>query len=542
MAGFLLIVLPLMLCYSQVCGQEGILHVSNGSTVREYCLVFNSSWSNISKTLSQAQSLRFMNLTSSFLCDGAHLDPGSLKGGAVGVMRGLCEFSQKAQVAQNFGASALLIASNSSLVTPAANDTEYSKVKIPLALVRYRDLLDAMQVFPDGMDVRLYAPPAPRFDVSIVLLLMIAVFTVAVGGFWSGAAEKCKQTAGSPADGCDGQTDGNELALYSPLKVLLFVAMMCVMLVLMYFFYVWLVYVIIVIFCLASATALFNCLDSLMTAVGCGTLSLSCREKTVSVRSLLLAAVCITLAVIWGVYRNDDRWIWILQDLLGVAFCLNFLKTITLSNFKICVILLSLLLLYDVFFVFITPFLTPNGESIMVQVALGPGARGGKGDGRGVEVPADPYSSSYEKLPVVMRIPQFFALAQNLCMPQFSILGYGDIIVPGLLVAYCHRFDVWMNNSNKIYFISCAIAYCVGLVLTFAVMLASRMGQPALLYLVPCTLLTSFILACARKELRQFWSGTPYQVLDESRRPLLSGGDVDHASGASTNTQQKGIC
>ncbi|GAA6089202.1 signal peptide peptidase-like 2A isoform X1, partial [Tachysurus ichikawai] len=54
------------------------------------------------------------------------------------------------------------------------------------------------------------------------------------------------------------------------------------------------------------------------------------------------------------------------------------MKTITLSNYKICVILLSLLLVYDVFFVFITPFLTANGESIMVQVALGPGAGGEK--------------------------------------------------------------------------------------------------------------------------------------------------------------------
>lgn len=28
-------------------------------------------------------------------------------------------------------------------------------------------------------------------------------------------------------------------------------------------------------------------------------------------------------------------WIWILQDLLGIAFCLNFMKTISLSNFKV---------------------------------------------------------------------------------------------------------------------------------------------------------------------------------------------------------------
>lgn len=46
------------------------------------------------------------------------------------------------------------------------------------------------QVFPHGMEVRLYNPPAPQFDASIIILLLIAVFTVAVGGFWSGAAEK----------------------------------------------------------------------------------------------------------------------------------------------------------------------------------------------------------------------------------------------------------------------------------------------------------------------------------------------------------------
>lgn len=46
------------------------------------------------------------------------------------------------------------------------------------------------QVFPHGMEVKLYAPPAPQFDASIIILLLIAVFTVAMGGFWSGAAEK----------------------------------------------------------------------------------------------------------------------------------------------------------------------------------------------------------------------------------------------------------------------------------------------------------------------------------------------------------------
>ncbi|XP_043120221.1 signal peptide peptidase-like 2A isoform X2 [Puntigrus tetrazona] len=501
--------LLLMWVCSQVRGQEGILHVSNGSTFREYCLLYNSTWSNISDSLSRAESYPVQVLLSSQLC--VRGQQGSLRGQAVVVERGGCEVSQKGLVAQDLDASVLLVSSVSDLESPSENGSEFRRLKIPVALVRHREVLDALQVFPRGMEVRLYAPPVPLFDASIVVMFLIAVVTVTTGGFWSGAAERLKQAAGPVCDSSDGRSDGGEVSLYSPLKVFLFVVMMCVMLVLMYFFYRWLVYVIIVIFCLASASALYNCLDSLMTALSCSTLSVSCRERSVSVRSLLLAAVCITLSVIWGVYRNDDRWIWILQDLLGIAFCLNFLKTISLSNFKICVILLSLLLLYDVFFVFITPFLTPNGESIMVQVALGPGA-GGKGEGRVVRVPGD-NSTSYERLPVVMRIPQFSALAQNLCMMQFSILGYGDIIIPGLLVAYCHRFDVWIGSSRRIYFLSCSVAYAVGLLLTFTVMLLSRMGQPALLYLVPCTLLTSAGLACVRKEFKRFWSGSgTYQM------------------------------
>lgn len=55
-------------------------------------------------------------------------------------------------------------------------------------------------------------------------------------------------------------------------------------------------------------------------------------------------------------------------------------------------------------------------------------------------------------------------------------------------------------------------AYALGLVLTFVVMLLSKMGQPALLYLVPFTLLTSGLLAWKRKEFKQFWAGTTYQV------------------------------
>ena len=62
---------------------------------------------------------------------------------------------------------------------------------------------------------------------------------------------------------------------------------------------------------------------------------------------------------------------WVLQDFLGIAFCISLLKNIRLPNLKVCVILLVLLLIYDIFFVFITPLFSASGKSVMVEVATG---------------------------------------------------------------------------------------------------------------------------------------------------------------------------
>ncbi|TNN44128.1 Signal peptide peptidase-like 2A [Liparis tanakae] len=433
---------------SQINCQEAILHISNGGTNKEYCIVYNHSWTPLSQTLDAALQYPVVNMTFTVLCNTSGVSPEAVKGNAVVVMRGDCDFSQKALVAQSLGATTLLIASNTLLITPSANASEYAKVQIPLALMRYRDYLEAQQVFGEGMQGKLYAPPHSKIDASIAVMLLIAMVTIVLGGWWSGASERDRLNgdgAGGGGGGGEGKADGGELFLYSPLKVVLCVALMSGMLILMYFFYNFLVYVIIVIFCLASASALFSCLDAILDLIGCGTGRFSVRSYNFSVRSLILAS---------------------------------------------------------------------NGVSIMVQVALGPDASG-------------------EKLPVVMRVPRFSAWAQNLCGMQFSILGYGDIIIPGLLVAYCSRFDVWINSSKKVYFLCCCTAYLVGMVVTFAVMLLSGAGQPALLYLVPFTLITCAVVAACRGEMKQFWAGTTYEVrgpvLDSSREPLLPEGRADCA-------------
>ncbi len=52
--------------------------------------------------------------------------------------------------------------------------------------------------------------------------------------------------------------------------------------------------------------------------------SFSIRTWKLSVRSLILAAVCITIAVIWGVYRNEDRYCQGTQAHNLIPVCLNF--------------------------------------------------------------------------------------------------------------------------------------------------------------------------------------------------------------------------
>lgn len=50
------------------------------------------------------------------------------------------------------------------------------------------------------------------------------------------------------------------------------------------------------------------------------------------------------------------------------------------------------------------------------------------------------------------------------------------------------------------------------MVLTFVCLVLMGKAQPALLYLVPCTLIPCVLIALYRKEMKKFWNGNSYQV------------------------------
>ncbi|XP_058019745.1 signal peptide peptidase-like 2B isoform X2 [Ahaetulla prasina] len=465
----------LALLVAQVYSEFGVVRVfpekgGGGGGGKDYCILFNSQWAHLPHDLAKASLLALQDQTMSVLCAASEVPEGGFGNAVPMVMRGNCTFYEKVRLAQVNGARGLLIVSKERLVPPAGNRSQYEEIDIPVALLSYADMLDIGQSFGHSAKVAMYAPGEPVLDYNMVIIFVMAVGTVAVGGYWAGSRDvKKRYMKHKRDDGAEKQED--ETVDVTPVMIGVFVVMCCSMLVLLYYFYDQLVYAIIGIFCLAASIGLYSCLSPFVRRFPLG----KCRvpsnnwpyfHKRPQIRMLLLAAFCVAVSLVWGLFRNEDQWAWILQDTLGIAFCLYMLKTIRLPTFKGCTLLLLVLFVYDVFFVFITPYLTKTGESIMVEVAAGP---------------TD--SSTREKLPMVLKVPRLNFSPLALCDRPFSLLGFGDILVPG---------------------------YGIGLLATFAALAWMRKGQPALLYLVPCTLLTSLLVALWRRELATFWTGSGF--------------------------------
>ncbi|XP_037680025.1 signal peptide peptidase-like 2B isoform X2 [Choloepus didactylus] len=489
-----------LLLAAQGACEYGMVHVASerGPRGRDYCILYNPLWARLPHDLSKAPLLQLQDWTSSMLCSPSDLPASGFSNQIPLVARGNCTFYEKVRLAQGSGARALLIVSREKLVPPGGNKTQYDEIGIPVALLSHGDMLDLFKSFGRAAKAALYAPDEPVLDYNTVTIFLMAVGTVAVGGYWAGSRDvKRRYMKHKRDDGLEKQED--EAVDVTPVMIGVFVVMCCSMLVLLYYFYDHLVYVVIGIFCLASSTGLYSCLAPFVRRLPFGKCrvpdnSLPYFHKRPQVRLLLLALACISLSAVWGVFRNEDQWAWVLQDALGIAFCLYMLKTIRLPTFKACTLLLLVLFIYDVFFVFVTPFLTKSGNSIMVEVATGPSD-----------------SATREKLPMVLKVPRLSSSPLALCDRPFSLLGFGDILVPGLLVAYCHRFDIQVQSS-RVYFVACTIAYGIGLLVTFVALALMQRGQPALLYLVPCTLTTSCAVALWRRELGAFWTGSGFAV------------------------------
>jgi minor histocompatibility antigen H13 len=176
------------------------------------------------------------------------------------------------------------------------------------------------------------------------------------------------------------------------------------------------------------------------------------------------------------------------HNLFGFSFAIQAVKLISLGQFQNGFILLWGLFVYDCWWVFGTGWLI-GGKSIMESVALN------------FEAPAK------------IIFPQSFEPWKQ------GILGLGDIVIPGLFISLCIRFDDFLHCRSKgnpnhrpkiavlnpfprVYFYTVMIGYLLGLVATAVAMKLMNTAQPALLYLVPGTTIPVACLAIIRKEFR----------------------------------------
>lgn len=419
---------------------------------------------------------------------------------------------------------------NPSLVIAVMNDRSYQ------SMMRFKG--------NETLEILVFAPPSlpvdtsgRSFDLSLAVIWIIATGTVIVGCWWSGhvrhqlfVKRRCESLAitepeETEAAGKKKLIEEEPYLNVTPVNVAIFVVCMAAMLSSLYFFYAYLVYIIIGLFVMASILSVFVCCDALFRTILPEAVKsfkvpvfFCCSNKQSHLYQVIILLASASLALTWFFFRKQP-WSWILQDILGVFFSINMLRTIRLPSYKIVTVLLSLLFFYDIFFVFLTPFITKSGDSIMVEVATGGSSASGDDIPSVVDDGDSVSSQSRELLPMVIKIPHLSIIQLNSSNPleicfrdmrlhSYSLLGFGDVLVPGLLVSYCHAFDLIHGIRRRPYFITACISYGLGLIITFVgLFLMEGMAQPALLYLVPCTLIPPILISLYRKEFKELWRG-----------------------------------
>ena len=143
-----------------------------------------------------------------------------------------------------------------------------------------------------------------------------------------------------------------------------------------------------------------------------------------------------------------------LNNIIGICLSIQAIEKISIGSYKIAVVLLLGMFIYDIYWVY--------GTDVMVTVA-----------------------KSFD-IPVKLLFPTALPTATE--KGQFSLLGLGDIVLPGLFIALLLRFDATIakegqegkeltSDFRKPFFIANLISYALGLGVVLWLMLSLQMAQ-----------------------------------------------------------------
>ena len=139
------------------------------------------------------------------------------------------------------------------------------------------------------------------------------------------------------------------------------------------------------------------------------------------------------------------------------------------------------------------------------------------------------------QLPMLLTIPPFHL------SPAVGpvILGFGDVLLPGLLGVYTRTFDLYHELTwQESYFWPNVGGYGVGLIFTYLALwfeVGGSQGQPALLYLIPCTLGLTIVLAVSRKHFAIMCSDDTFAASASESTPDL---EADASEGPENQQSQ----
>ncbi|KAE8055379.1 hypothetical protein FH972_012220 [Carpinus fangiana] len=429
-------------------------------------------------------------------CCSAPKNKNKLSGNVVIVDRGLCKFTTKANVAEAAGAKAVLIINNQKELYKMVCEPDDTDLDIHIpAVMLPQDAgasLEKMLMNSSSVSVQLYSPRRPVVDIAEVFLWLMAVGTILCASYWSawGAREAAIEQDKLLKDALDEIPSGKAIGTSGVVDinitsaVLFVVIASCFLVVLYKLMSFWFIELLVVLFCIGGVEGLQTCLVALLSRWFKRTGESYIKVPVfgaVSYLTLAVSPLCIAFAVVWAVYRNVS-FAWIGQDILGIALIITVLQIVHVPNLKVGTVLLSCAFLYDIFWVFVSKKFFH--ESVMIVVA-----RGDK--------------SGEDGIPMLLKIPRMFDPWGG-----YSIIGFGDILLPGLLIAFSLRYDWLANKTLRAgYFLWAMFAYGLGLLITYvALNLMDGHGQPALLYIVPFTLGTFLTLGRKRGDLKVLWS------------------------------------
>ncbi|KRX08678.1 hypothetical protein PPERSA_07490 [Pseudocohnilembus persalinus] len=186
--------------------------------------------------------------------------------------------------------------------------------------------------------------------------------------------------------------------------------------------------------------------------------------KDIELKLNYFEMICLSVSVFPTIYYGFTKN-WICNNIFGIAFSIIGIGNLSLPNFKTGFILLWGLFFYDIFWVY--------GTDVMVTVAKN------------------------FNVPIKLMFPYQWVTDGENPGPKFSMLGLGDIVIPGIFVALCLKYDLdqRLSKVKNVHSIStpifnwCYGGYVAGIITTYAVLVYFNHAQPALLFLVPgCTI------------------------------------------------------